>query len=220
VLRELLVAAALVAPGHSVQGRAIQVLERGNPQAAERVLVVGCIHGNECAGIAIVRRLERVPVPAGVELVLIPTLNPDGRAAGTRGNAHGVDLNRQFPWRWRASPRGVYYSGPRPLSEPESRFAYALLRRLRPDVTVWYHQHLALVVREPGGDPALERRYAELSGLPLRWLGRFSGSVAAWQNATFPGTASFVVELPAGPLTPAEVDRHVRALVAIATWRA
>jgi protein MpaA len=217
VVRALLLAAALVAPGHSVEGRAIRVLERGDPNAAERVLVVGCIHGNECAGMAIVRRLERLRVPAGVELVLIPTLNPDGLAADTRGNAHGVDLNRQFPWRWRATPHGAFYSGPRPLSEPESRFAYALLRRLRPNVTVWYHQHLALVTREPGGDLGLERRYAELAGLPLRWLGGFSGSVAAWQNATFPGTAAFVVELPAGRLTPAEVERHVRALVAIAT---
>ena len=216
MLRVLLAAAALVAPGHSVDGRPIRVLERGDANAATRILVVGCIHGDETAGIAIVQRLGQLPVPAGVELVLVPTLNPDGVAAHSRGNAHGVDLNRQFPWFWARSPRGVFYSGPRPLSEPESRFADRLIRRVRPTISIWYHQHLTLVAREPRGNLRLERRYAERVGLPLKWIGRFHGSVAAWENETFPGTAAFVVELPAGALSAAAVDRHAHAVLALA----
>jgi protein MpaA len=73
------------------------------------VLVVGCIHGNEPAGIAIAQRLERSS-PRGVDLWIVPVLNPDGRAADTRGNTHGVDLNRNFPWHWRPLG-GVYDSG-------------------------------------------------------------------------------------------------------------
>ena len=211
-----LILAAALFHGSSVQGRPIVVIERGDPNAATRILVVGCIHGNERAGIAVVRRLDHVPVPAGVELTLIPVLNPDGAAANTRSNAHGVDLNRQFPWYWARSRHGVFYSGPRPLTEPESRFAARLIRQVRPTVSIWYHQHLALVVREPGGTLRLERRYARRVGLPLRWIGRFHGSVAAWENATMPGTAAFVVELPAGPLSPAAVDRHVRAVLSLA----
>jgi murein tripeptide amidase MpaA len=42
------------------------------------VLVVGCIHGNECAGIAVARALERVH--ANLDLWVIPNLNPDGYA--------------------------------------------------------------------------------------------------------------------------------------------
>jgi murein peptide amidase A len=216
VLRALLVAAAVIAPGHSVDGRPIPVIERGDPNAPARILVVGCIHGNEPAGIAVVRRLERLPVPAGVELILVPTLNPDGLAARTRQNAHGVDLNRQFPWDWARSARGVFYSGPRPLSEPESRFAFRLIRQVRPTVSIWYHQHLTLVVREPRGNLRLERRYAERVGLPLKWLGRFHGSVASWENASFPGTSAFVVELPAGELSPGAADRHARAVLSLA----
>jgi protein MpaA len=215
MLRALLLATALVAPGHSVQGRPIPVLERGDPNAPVRILVVGCIHGNEQAGIAIVRRLEQITVPAGVELILVPVLNPDGVAADTRWNAHGVDLNRQFPWYWAHSPRGVFYSGPRPLSEPESRFAYALIRRVRPTISIWYHQHLTLVTREPRGNLRLERRYAQRVGLPLKWIGRFHGSAPAWENAAMPGTAAFVVELPAGALSAAAVERHANAVLAL-----
>ncbi|MET0260217.1 MAG: M14 family zinc carboxypeptidase, partial [Gaiellaceae bacterium] len=95
------VAAAAHLVGHSVQGRRIVAYEVGDPAAARKVLVVGCLHGNECAGIAVVNRLRRLGPLEGVDLWLVPDANPDGHAAGTRGNARGVDLNRNFPWRWR-----------------------------------------------------------------------------------------------------------------------
>src|SRR5437016_740418 len=102
--------------GRSVDGRPISAREVGDP-GGTRILVVGCIHGNEPAGIAIARRLAQLS-PANIDLWIVSDLNPDGKAAGTRGNAHGVDLNRNFPFRWRPI-RGVFESGPRPLSEPE-----------------------------------------------------------------------------------------------------
>jgi predicted deacylase len=45
--------------GRSEQGRAILAVRVGNPKGP-RVLVVGCIHGNETAGIPIARALEHV----------------------------------------------------------------------------------------------------------------------------------------------------------------
>jgi protein MpaA len=75
---------------------------------------------------------------------LVPDLNPDGVAAGTRQNAHGVDLNRNFPWHWRPLS-GVYASGPHALSEREARIARGLILRLHPRLTIWFHQHLDMV---------------------------------------------------------------------------
>jgi protein MpaA len=85
--------------GRSVQGRAIVSFEVGDLDSRRRELLVGCIHGDEAAGVAIARALEQA-APPGLDLWVIPALNPDGVVAGTRGNAHRVDLNRNFPWRW------------------------------------------------------------------------------------------------------------------------
>ena len=87
--------------GRSVDGRRIIAVESGDFDASQRVLVVGCIHGNETAGIAIAERLTDASPPPELDLWILPDLNPDGAAAATRGNAHGVDLNRNFPFRWR-----------------------------------------------------------------------------------------------------------------------
>lgn len=198
--------------GHSVRGRPIVATALGDSDASRRVLVVGCIHGNESAGIAIAHRLESVATPEQALLWVIEDLNPDGVAAGTRQNANGVDLNRNFPWRWRPlGHRGdLQHSGPRPLSEPESRIARNLILKLRPAVSIWFHQPLGLV-DESGGDVRVERRYARLAGLPLRRLVRYPGSAAGWQNHRLPGSTAFVVELP-GRLTKKATQRYFGAV--------
>ncbi|MBK5220861.1 MAG: DUF2817 domain-containing protein [Thermoleophilia bacterium] len=181
--------------GHSVQGRPIVVVHSSDPDPALKVLVIGAIHGNETAGMAIARRLIRGPAPQRTELFVVPTINPDGVAANTRGNAHGVDLNRNFSYDWRPLGGGEY-SGAGPLSEPESRAAQRLIRRVQPDVTIWFHQPFGIVDRPPG-NPFVARRYSQLAGLPLvRLPGHYPGSASRWQNHTFPRGTAFVVELP------------------------
>lgn len=181
--------------GRSVHGQPIVATQNGEADAPLRVLVVGCVHGDEPAGIRVARRLIASPSPRRAALWVIPTLNPDGLAEGTRGNARGVDLNRNFPFGWRPLG-GLEYSGTGPLSEPESQAAARLTRRLRPDLTIWFHQPLGLVDRS-GGDPAVERRYAQLAGLPLGSIPRPPGSAPSWQNHVLPQGTAFVVELPA-----------------------
>ena len=203
--------------GRSAAGRPIVAAElgaRGRPVT----LVVGCIHGDECAGTRIVRRLLTAGcAPTRGDLWLVPNLNPDGAARGTRQNGRGVDLNRNFPSEWK--PRGrrwdPEYSGPRPSSEPETRAAERLVRRLRPRVTVWYHQPTTLV-RAWGPSVRAGAAFARAVGLPFRRLRWPAGTAPNWQNHRFPGTASFVVELPPGPLGARAVARHAAALLRLA----
>jgi protein MpaA len=214
-VRLLALILAALPVGHSVDGRAIRPVVLGDPAAAHRVLVVGCIHGTETAGIPIVRRLIAAGAPAGTEIVAITSVNPDGCARGTRGNAHGVDLNRNFRSNWTPIGRrgDAQYAGPRPLSEPESRYAAALIEQLKPEITIWFHQPQG-VVRAWGPSVSTARRFAKLASYPYRSIQWPYGTASNWQNHAFAGTASFVVELPPGRAT--NVGRWVRAIRTIA----
>ena len=199
--------------GRSVDGRPITAVETGDPDTQRKTLVVGCIHGNECAGVTIAERLARTRPPAETDIWIVGDLNPDGARAGTRGNAHAVDLNRNFPWRWRRLS-GSYYSGPRPLSEPETRIACRLIAHVRPAVSIWFHQHLDLV-DDSTGNRALVRRFARAAGLRLAPLTREPGSAVTWETHRFPHSSSFVVELPAGTLTRAAAARLAGAVYVV-----
>jgi murein peptide amidase A len=201
--------------GSSVRGRPIYVYRLGSP-GGRPVLVVGCTDGDERAGIAIVSELRRLQPPAGVDFWLIPAINPDGAAAGTTGNAHGVDLNRNFPYRWRyLGGTGHLDSGPRPLSEPESRAVYRFLLRIRPHLAIWFHQPLALVDNSQGSR-RLERIFSRLVGLPTRLLTDYPGSITNWENHRFPQSTAFVTELPPGRLTHIRASRYAHAIFTLA----
>jgi protein MpaA len=199
--------------GHSVDHRPLVAHRVGDPTAAVRVLVVGDVHGDERAGERIVARLRRVRTPRGVRLYLVRTANPDGVAAGTRQDARGVDLNRNYPWDWRPGSRGTYYPGPRAASEPETRALMRLVRRVRPDLAIYYHQHLQIVVRAPAADRSLQRAYARRTGLALRSLAPLHGTAVAWENHVVRGGSAFVVELGPGR---ADAPRHASAVLALA----
>jgi murein peptide amidase A len=196
--------------GHSVQGRPIVSVRLGSQDPEVRMLVIGAVHGDERAGMRIARLLIALGAPREAEVLVVPTLNPDGVAARSRGNAHGVDLNRNFPFDWRPLGGGEY-SGRGPFSEPESRAARRLILRTKPDVTIWFHQPFGLIDR-PEGNPFVANRFADLIGLPLvRLPGRYPGSASRWQNHRFPQATAFVAELP----RRASDDLVVRGVTAI-----
>jgi protein MpaA len=199
--------------GRSERNRLIVAFHTGNPHGLP-VLVVGCIHGTECAGIAIADALEHVRTD--LDLWVVPNLNPDGYAAGTRQDGRGVDLNRNWSSQWPGGSRpwDIYYPGPRPFSERETRIARKLILRLRPIVTIWFHQHMNLVWAW-GQSSRAGHIYARLAGMRFyhhHWL---AGTAPNWQNHHLPDTASFVVELPAGSLSRPRVRRQMHAVLAL-----
>jgi protein MpaA len=204
--------------GRSVEGRPITVIRRGAPDGT-RVLAIGAIHGNEAAGTAIIDRLATDPVPDGVELWLVRSMNPDGQAIGNRQNAHDVDLNRNFPENWGVlgGPGDWQYGGPSPASEPETQAVVALGGSVRPDLILWYHQDLFRIAPGSGRSGDVRTRYAQVAGLPVVDItgGTYTGTASQWSRTVIPDLGvGITVEL--GPtLSDAEVTAHIAALAAV-----
>lgn len=203
--------------GTSIEGREIEALRYGTVGGTV-VMVVGVIHGDEEAGLQIVDVLRSMSPPAGVDLWIIPTMNPDGTIAATRGNARGVDLNRNFPRDWapQGEPGYWQYSGPAAASEPETRAMIQFVRSVKPMLGIWYHQDLNMISPGTGFEGRLRARYAKLTNLPLVRItgGRYTGVAATWQRSAVPEASGFVVEL--GPsITAAEARVHAEAVMVV-----
>src|SRR5215208_1719839 len=211
--------------GRSAEGRAIVASRLGDPNAERKALVVGSIHGDERGGLTVTRELRRAWASRlrGVDLWVIDTVNPDGLRRGTRQNARRVDLNRNFPYRWRMNGRrgSRYWGGPKPLSEPESRAIRKLVLRLRPAVTIWYHQPWGAVLACGGGSStSIPRRYAKLARMGTSCRGRgLTGTATSWQNNVVGGGSAFVVELAGGAVSATSARRHARAAAIVAAAR-
>ena len=209
--------------GRSLEGRQIQMRQFGDPRLRGRVLVFACTHGDECAARGIEPLVDGCPDP-GANVFVVPNLDPDGFAAGTRLNGRGVDLNRNFPSGWKpAGPRGsAEYPGPRPLSEPETRLAARIAGKLRPRVTIWFHQirNGGPFVRAWGQSAPAGRLFAHLARIPFRLMRWPAGTGPNWQNHRFPDSAAYVVELPQGPLSPSLAGRLNDALDRVGRWEA
>ena len=195
--------------GESTRGLPIRAFTLGSGRP--RILVVGCIHGNECAGSVVATRLLHARPRRRGSVMVIQDVNPDGHAAKRRWNARGVDLNRNFPGTWRP----LRTAGAAPASEVETRLVMALVLRVRPDVTIWFHQPQA-VVRAWGPSVGVARRYARLAGMRFARLRRPPGSATAWQHEALPTSRAFVVELPPGELGIREAGVYAEAILRLA----
>jgi protein MpaA len=144
------------------------------------------MHGEEPETVLLARGLlERVDA-AGATCAIVVCANPDGVADGTRQNARGVDLNRNFPastWRAGTTPSypagidpalrvsanrtNVSSTGSAPLSEPESRALAALVERLEPTLVLDLHAPLELVLTMPLVPDGVAQELAESAGMQL-----------------------------------------------------
>jgi protein MpaA len=110
-----------------------------------KILIIGGTHGVEPQSSYYAEQLaKRLDQP---NILIIPTLNPDGIKVNTRGNARGVDLNRNLPSKnWQAAPPllpngklNPYYGGTKPASEPENKKLIKAIEEHQPQLIISFH---------------------------------------------------------------------------------
>jgi protein MpaA len=196
--------------GRSVEGRAILRWDSTPRRARRHVAIICGTHGDERAMDQLAEGFGRIDAPADMHLTIVPHLNPDGWAAGTRHNAANVDLNRNFPWGWRRGGFGGSVAG----SEPETRAAMWFLGRERPDLAIWVHQPLGYVAAIEGCPPHYADIWSDFSNVPVRRNLRQSGGGETW-TAVGLGLRSMLIEVGGTHNQPIGVDDHINALQAL-----
>jgi protein MpaA len=186
------------------------------------VLIFAAIHGEEPeTTYALSRALRQLTEPPE-HCAVVLAANPDGVIRGTRGNARGVDLNRNFPSKdWQ--PRPVTHrstiedasdillsTGEAPASEPETQALLALISQLGPKAVVALHAPLACI--DDANDSVLGQRLAQRTGMPLvRDVGYPTpGSFGSWGSDN--GVAVVTYEFPLAA-TEVLMKDHVPVIV-------
>lgn len=206
--------------GWTPQHRPIRAFRLGDPASPKKVVLIGGIHGDETAPSRILLNLRDGRRIHGADIWVVPYFNRDGVALHRRKNARGVDLNRNFPYRWKALT-GRYYSGSRPASEPETRYLMRFLDQVDPDFVVGFHQPLYGVDVYAGKTRGFSVVLARNLGLPRKTFncnGVCHGTMTQWFNAKHAGRA-VTVEYGRG-LSRAQEFRGVRGLLlTFGAWR-
>lgn len=192
------------------------------------LVILAAIHGDESETTVVVSEALRCLPRGDLQAAVILCGNPDGLQRGTRGNARGVDLNRNFPTsNW--SPDPVCYKsrandardialtpGTEPASEPETAALLSLLARLKPRAVVSLHSALACV--DDSGASLLGKQLADRCSLPfLTEIGYPTpGSMGTWAGEQ--GLNLVTLELEDASLYTLK-DRHVPILIDLMTRR-
>ena len=173
--------------GRSAEGRAITAYRAGQP-GKPVVVVTATMHGEENFGQYVARGLLEGRPVTGVDLWVVPVLNPDGLARDRRWVAGGVDLNRNFPNRFVVRA----HSGRKAATAEETRVVMAFLDRVDPRYLVSWHQPLIGVDTYQVKDRGLLRRLSSGLDIAPRSLdchGSCHGTMTGWFNAEHAGAA-------------------------------
>ena len=220
VTRPLCESAALVDSGaQSVRGVPLYVRDVPAPKSRLRVLVVGAMHGDELSSASLalhwirLATQEPVQMPQPVHWRFVPVLNPDGVMARPprRMNAKGVDLNRNFPtpnwekeaavyWEQRTKKDPRRWPGPKPLSEPESRFLHEQMQSFKPQLIVSIHAPYGVLDFDGPSVPP-----SKLGRLYLDQVGIFPGSLGNF-GGVHKGIPVVTIELPNAMRTPLDAE--------------
>lgn len=121
--------------GYSSLGLPIIAYEFRN--SGPEVLILGGVHGDEVEGILAAQGLLKEfmnSFPYELNLVLVPQFNIEGVMNKTRGNARGVDLNRNLETKdWSPEVKTPRYNpGPSAGSEPENQALMKYINEKKP----------------------------------------------------------------------------------------
>lgn len=220
VTRALCESAALADSGaRSVKGVPLFMRDVPAENAKLRVLVTGAIHGDELSAASValhwlrLTREEPVRMPQPVHWRFVPMLNPDGLLSvpPRRVNARGVDLNRNFPtpnwdreaaiyWQKRTRKDPRRWPGPKPLSEPETRFLHEQMQGFKPHLIVAIHAPYGVLDFDGPSVPP-----SRLGRLYLDQVGIFPGSLGNY-GGVHKGIPVVTVELPNAMRTPMDAE--------------
>jgi protein MpaA len=196
-------------------------------------LLTAAQHGEEADTALMARRLlERIP-GSETRWAIVPVLNPDGLLNGTRQNAAGVDLNRNFPASsWCPDTTRTYPPGIAPAlrvskyrtnlsspgthagSEPETRAQMALVQRLRPELVLDLHTPLELILVRGEAPRTVIDHLAAAADMPVHsdLDSPCPGAFDDW--LTEQGVPALVYEVEHAGL-PALCERHLPGLEAL-----
>lgn len=203
----------------SVKGVALYTRDIKPAEPKLRVLVIGAIHGDELSSASVAFHWialaadPLIQTPQPIHWRFIPVLNPDGllNQPPRRMNANGVDLNRNFPtpnwerdaaiyWNQRVRKDPRRWPGPKPLSEPETRFVHAQMHDFKPDLIVSIHAPYGVLDFDGPSVPP-----SKLGRLYLDQVGIFPGSLGNY-GGVHKGVPVVTVELPNAMRTPLDSE--------------
>ncbi|OOG44919.1 M14 family murein peptide amidase A [Polaromonas sp. A23] len=206
-------------PARSVRGQTLWMRDVRPEVAQQRVLVLGAIHGDELSSTSValhwIRMAEETNAPwsQAIHWRFVPALNPDGLLSSppSRVNANGVDLNRNFPtpfwerdakvyWEKRTRKDPRRWPGPKPLSEPESRFLHEEMQRFKPHLIVSIHAPYGVLDFDGPSVPP-----SKLGRLYLDQVGIFPGSLGNY-GGVHKGVPVVTIELPNAMRTPLDAE--------------
>lgn len=154
--------------GQSVEGKPIEMIRFG--EGSSPVLVIAAIHGDEPTSRFVTDQLiQQLAVDPSANVAVIPCANPDGLENDTRTNAHGVDLNRNFPAaNWKHTHPGRNFGGLAPLSEPESTALQHVIETLKPRLIISIHSMDHPCNNYDGPGESIAQRMSQHNGYPVR----------------------------------------------------
>ncbi len=213
--------------GTSLNGRAITAYYYGSGNTT--ILFTGGIHGTEASGSYILKDwiahldANAFKIPADRQVVVIPDTNPDGLAAGSRDNARGVNVDRNFPTsNWKTDINSA--NGFRPGgggasagSEPETKALMSITSQLRPRLEVSYHAQGSIVGASAcSASSGIARSYASsvgygtMIGTAEETMGyELTGEYEEWICEAY-GTPAILIELPTR--TGRYLSSHINAM--------